>query len=145
MIRAVRPDFVIHENVVSLDPEVLRRILGDGWVVRSFRFCPSDLGIPGTRRRRYTLFSSHGRPCNPENSLQNFARVAFKRMECDARIYFHPSVEEQKGYLATLASPEGEFNLHAMCLRPPDLKQIRNFLKKRGGGFVRSASGYMYI
>ena len=105
MVRSRRPDVVIHENVVSFDVAVLRRILGDGWAADTLAFCPSSMGIPGTRRRRYTRIAPVERRRNPQYNLQNFARVAFRCMVCDARIYFNASVDEQRQYLSDAVSP----------------------------------------
>ena len=55
MMRAVRPDIIVHECEATFDAVELKRTLGPGFEVTSVVFHPTELGFPITRRRRCTV------------------------------------------------------------------------------------------
>ena len=73
---AHRPTFIIHECVAEFDISQLIMVFGALYLLRSFVFCPTDVGLPARRPRRWSLLilKSHVQP------LQSFDAVGFGQL-----------------------------------------------------------------
>eukprot|EP00969_Alexandrium_andersonii_P161946 7158356-Alexandrium_andersonii.AAC.1 len=54
-VLGLRPEFIVHECTPLFEWQILEEIFGHDYEVLSFCLCPRDLGIPASRKRRWTL------------------------------------------------------------------------------------------
>ena len=103
-IATTRPRMVVHECVPGFDVPVVEDFLEALYEIQSLVFCTSDLGMPNTRRRRYTLMLLKPLRFNLPFDVHHFGRIAFRRRVADARIFFDADNFEQKKIYAEMAA-----------------------------------------
>ena len=103
-IMARRPRMVVHECVPGFDLRVLKLFLGVLYNIMSLVFCLSDIGLPATRRRRYTLLLLKPLHFELPFDMNHFSRLAFRKQVADARIFFNADNQEQKEIYAEMCA-----------------------------------------
>lgn len=89
------PDVVLHECTPSFDVEGLATVFGAMYVILSFVFCPSDLGWPTRRRRRYTVLVHKTRRVIPFLVDQlMFSRLFFRRCMLEGHIFWKTTPDQ---------------------------------------------------
>lgn len=85
---AAMPDIILHECTLDFDWSVLDTFFGSAYIVCSFAFSPTDLGIPSSRPRRYTLLVAKERfSLRSTFDGSGFGRDMFRRCMATAHIY----------------------------------------------------------
>ena len=108
-MKSVRPQLILHECVASFDPKVLDLTLNyqepvPAYAISSVVFNASDLGLPVSRVRRYTLCRSVSSGARVDYTYTNLAAVTFRRLLLDGGVYFRASeamLDEMNQKLAT--------------------------------------------
>ena len=107
----VLPDAVVLENVKGFDLEVLRDLL-PGYRMSVVETCPSDLGIPISRRRLYMIFLREATTSWTEEVQINGVQMTYN--QCFHRVVsmygdtlLRASVEDVSTRVAALASARG--------------------------------------
>ena len=81
---AVQPDLLVHECTENFEHMVLKEIMGKDYDMTSFVFCPTHIGIPSRRKRRYTILL-HRRMVM--QSMCSFDRLFFRPCNLPGTIY----------------------------------------------------------
>ena len=95
-MKSVRPQLILHECVASFDPKTLDLALNyqepvPAYAISSVVFDASDLGLPVSRLRRYTLCRMVSSDARVDYTYTNLAAVTFRRLLLDGSVYFRAS------------------------------------------------------
>ena len=104
-----KPSFVLHECTPRFDVQVFHSVLGDLYDIQTIIVSPSDVGIPSSRPRRWTVLlrKTELLALLPIDSDQ-FRQLFFRKVMLDGTTYMTSIREEQwAAYLAEMAHDRG--------------------------------------
>ena len=111
---AAMPEWIVHECTSDFDYEILQTIFGAVYMIMTFVFSPTDMGIPASRPRRYTIMvlKAMSKPLLSFDK-QGFGSIAFARCVLTGHVFFSAGVHIVGKYVEELAA-----SLHFPARKP---------------------------
>lgn len=143
-LKSARPHIILHECVRGFDPAVLDLVLNfreplSLYAIASVVFSPTDLGLPVSRARRYTLCMLMPSELLVEYTYTNLAAVAFRALKLNGSVYFQASATELDEMNQTLAASchlpltnGGKRWPWSALLRTGEYRRLQEALQRKG-------------
>ncbi|MCP4243677.1 MAG: hypothetical protein GY772_24245 [bacterium] len=101
----MRPDHIIDECTQGFDHEFFASVFAEHYTIHPLKFCPTQLGIPAHRPRKYTHLSS--RTSLLPFREDEFGRVAFRELVLDGRVFLQAPPDLVSDYVRQLGESRG--------------------------------------
>jgi hypothetical protein len=105
---AALPCIIIHECTPFFDVDILHRLFGNLYFISTFIFSPTLLGLPQTRKRRWTLLmlKTRRRLRIPFN-VEGFGSIFQRRVVSNGQLFFCAPKDVIQAYIRKLAGNRG--------------------------------------
>lgn len=90
---------IVHENSSRFDVNVLEKVFGNNYIINSTIFCPTSLGWPVRRSRRWTVLIHRQFVLEVVSSIDNTLRLFERAANCSWHIFMVADDEEKMSEL----------------------------------------------